>query len=254
MTPPVIVPPGAGVEVVWGRCAWGGTARDDRLEGMTNTTNTTLTNVHDMVVVHRAFRREFTALPRLVRAVRPGDTDRAAVLARHVRLALDGLHLHHTSEDELLWPKLLDRCPPDTALVLRMEEQHHQVEHHIERLRGSLDRWVAEARPAVTDEVASTLDALAAVLLVHLGEEEREILPVAARHVSQAEWNELGQHGIAGMTKAQLPLMFGLILEEATPDEAAELYASVPAPVRLLTRWVFLPRYRRYITRVRQVG
>jgi iron-sulfur cluster repair protein YtfE (RIC family) len=220
---------------------------------MTNTTNSTLTDVHDMVVVHRAFRREFTAVPRLVRAVRAGDTARAGVVTKHAQLMLDALHLHHTSEDELLWPKLLDRCPPDAALVLRMEEQHGQVEHHTERLRTSLARWEAEARPAVTEEVASTFEALSEVLLVHLGEEEREILPIAARHVSQAEWNELGQHGIASMTKAQLPLLFGMILEEATPEEAAEMYASVPPPVRLLTKLVFLPMYRRYVTKIRGV-
>ena len=129
-----------------------------------------------------------------------------------------------------------------------MEEQHERVEHHTERLRAALGRWQAEARPAVTEEVASTLRRAPEALFEHLGEEEREILPLAARHVTQAEWDEIGQHGIAEMTKAQLPLMFGMILEEATPDEAAELYASVPPPVRLLTKAVFLPMYRRYVS------
>jgi hypothetical protein len=70
--------------------------------------------------------------------------------------------------------------------------------------------------------------------------------------VSQQEWDEIGQHGIAAMTKAQLPLLFGMILEQATPDEAAHLYASVPVPVRLLTKFVFLPKYRRYAVKVRR--
>ena len=218
---------------------------------MTNTTNATPTDVHDMYVVHRAFRREFTLLPRLVRVVPAGDTARAAVVAKHARLLLQGLHLHHTSEDLLLWPKLLERCTPDAALVHRMEQQHERVEHHTERLHAALSRWEAEARPAVTEEVASIFDALHEALAEHLGEEEREILPLAARHVTQAEWNEIGQHGIAGMSKSQLPLLFGMILEEATPGEAADLYASVPPPVRVLTRMVFLPRYRRYVTKVR---
>ena len=61
---------------------------------MTNTTNSTLTDVHDVVVVHRAFRREFTAVPGLVRAADAGDTGRAAVVAKHARLLLDALHLH----------------------------------------------------------------------------------------------------------------------------------------------------------------
>ena len=239
---------------MWASCGWGRTPGADSLVRMTNTTNATPIDVHDMVVVHRAFRREFTLVPQLVRDVAAGDTARAAVVTKHAQLLLDGLHLHHTSEDLLLWPKLLDRCPPDAALVGRMEEQHERVEHHTERLRSALGRWQVEARPAVTEEVASTFDALREALLEHLGEEEREILPLAARHVTQDEWNEIGQHGIADMTKAQLPLMFGMILEEATPDEAADLYASVPPPVRLLTKLVFLPMYRRYVTKVRRVA
>jgi iron-sulfur cluster repair protein YtfE (RIC family) len=221
---------------------------------MTDTTNPVLTDVHDMLVAHRAFRREFTLAPRIVRDVAPGDTARAALVADHTTLILDGLHLHHSSEDELLWPKLLDRCPPDAALVQRMEAQHERVELHTERLRTALQRWRVEARPAVTEEVASTLDALRDALLEHLGEEEREILPLAARHVTQAEWDQLGQHGLGRMKKAELPLMFGMVLEEATPEETAELLSLVPAPVRLLTRFVFLPRYRRYVRTMRRLG
>lgn len=218
---------------------------------MTHTANATLTDVHDMVVVHRAFRREFGLLPGLVRAVRPGDTVRAGVVAGHARMILKGLHLHHTAEDDLLWPKLLERAAPEAALIARMEGQHEQVEHHLDRLGPALDRWQAEARPAVTEEVASTLEALATVLLVHLDEEEREILPVAARHISPAEWAELGDHGIAAMSRSELPILFGAVLEEATPEETAEMVAKLPLPARLLLRPVLLPRYRRYVRKVR---
>jgi hemerythrin-like domain-containing protein len=218
---------------------------------MTNTTNPPLTDVSDMVVVHRAFRRELRLLPGLVRRVAAGDTARAGVLARHGRMVLDGLHLHHTSEDDLLWPTLLERCPPDEALVHRMEAQHEQVEELTGRLRAALDRFEAEARPAVAEEVASTVEALHRVLLVHLDEEEREILPLAARHLSTAEWEAIGQAGLAKMTRQQLPLMLGAGLEEATPAEKAAMYAKVPPPVRLLLRTVFAWQYRRYVRRVR---
>ena len=140
---------------------------------MTQTSNQTLTDVHDMVVVHRAFRRELGSLPDLVRAVRPGDTVRAGVVAGHARMILKGLHLHHTGEDELLWPRLLERAVPETALVERMEAQHEQVHEHLDRLAPALDRWEAEARPAVSDEVAGIVESLTQVLLEHLAEEER---------------------------------------------------------------------------------
>jgi iron-sulfur cluster repair protein YtfE (RIC family) len=220
---------------------------------MTHTTNQTLTDVHDMVVVHRAFRRELGTFPVLVRAVRPGHTARATLLAGHARMMLKGLHLHHTSEDELLWPKLLERATLQRALVERMEAQHEQVHDHLERLGPALDRWQAEARPAVTDEVAGIVESLAAVLWVHLDEEEREILPLAARHITQQEWDELGEHGIAQMSRSELPLLFGAVLEEATPDETAHLVSKLPLPARLLLRPVILPQYRRYTRRLRQV-
>jgi hemerythrin-like domain-containing protein len=218
---------------------------------MTTTPSATLTDVHDMVVAHRAFRREFRLVPGLVRSVRPGDTARAAVIAGHARMIVTGLHLHHTSEDLLLWPKLLERCPPDAELVERMEAQHERVHDAIERIGPALDRWEAEARPAVSEEVASAFEALHGALVEHLDEEEREILPLAARHLSQQEWDEVGEHGVEDMRKKDLPIMFGAVAEEATPEERAALFAVVPLPVRLLLRTVFAWQYRRYVSRVR---
>jgi hemerythrin-like domain-containing protein len=218
---------------------------------MTNTATETLTDVHDMVVVHRVFRREFRLIPELVREVRAGDAARAAVLAAHARLVLQGLHGHHTGEDLLLWPKLLERAAPDAELIHRMEAQHERVAGAIERIEPALDRWEAEARPAVTEEVAAAFDTLRVALLEHLDDEERHILPIAARCVTQAEWNELGEHGVAGTRNKDKPILFGAIAEEATPEEMVQILGTVPPPVRILARTLFAWQYRRYVNRVR---
>ena len=79
------------VPALWESCGWGGRSGADSLVDMTNTTNATLTDVHDMIVVHRAFRREFTLISPLVRGVAAGDTARAAVVTKHAqRLQLYG--------------------------------------------------------------------------------------------------------------------------------------------------------------------
>lgn len=217
----------------------------------TTNTNAHLIDVHDMVVVHRAFRRELRLVPNLLRAVPAGDLRRAAVLADHVRLALTGLHLHHTSEDDLLWPLLLQRAAPSADLIARMEAQHEQVESLITQIEPALARWEIEARPAVAQEVASLVDRLGSALLEHLDEEERAILPLAARHLSQDEWNALGQAGVAKMTRAQLPIMFGMVMEDATPQERKEMLGALPLPVRLLLRTWGARTYRRYVNQVR---
>ena len=160
---------------------------------MSTTTRTVpMADVRDMYVVHRVFRREFALIPRLVRSVDPGDIRRAAVVAGHARLILGGLDMHHTGEDALLWPKLLERDAPHTDLIHRMEAQHHRVEELIAELTAALPRWEAEARPAVSEEVASTFDALQVALFEHLADEEEHILPIAARCVTQEGVERLG--------------------------------------------------------------
>ena len=218
---------------------------------MTTTANPALTDVHDMVVVHRVFRRELRLIPQLVRDVAPGDTARARVLAGHARLILGGLDMHHTGEDDLLWPKLLERATPAADLIHRMEEQHERVHEALEALGPALDRWEAEARPAVAEEVASGVDALRTALLEHLDDEERHILPLAERHITPQEWAGLGEHGMAKVKKSELPILFGAVAEEATPEEMVHILSTVPPPVRFLLRTVFARQYRRYISRVR---
>ena len=53
------------------------------------------------------------------------------------------------------------------------------------------------------------------------------------------------------MSRDQLPIMFGAILEEADPAERAQMLALLPAPIRLLMRTLGARKYRRYITAVR---
>ena len=218
------------------------------------TTDETLTDVHDMVVVHRAFRRELRLTPDLVRAVQPGDVRRAGVLIAHLRLVLGGLHLHHTGEDDLLWPLLAERAKPSADLVTRMQEQHHRVELALERLDPILLRWEREARPAVGEELASALEELRAGLCEHLDEEETHVLPLAARHLTQREWDHIGEHGLSRMSKRQLPLLAGMILEDATPEERAAMYAAVPAPARVFLKTIGARQYRRHLSSVRGPG
>jgi hemerythrin-like domain-containing protein len=212
------------------------------------------TDVHDMVVVHRVFRRELVALPVLVRGVPAGDASRAATVAEHARLLLTGLHIHHTGEDEALWPLLHERAAGADALLATMEAQHAHVHEGIETAFAQLDTWTVSVSPGAGEELAATLDTLREHLVEHLDREEREVLPLAARHLSAAEWQAVGEHGRDAMSRAQLPLMFGAILEDADAEERDAIYAAVPGPVRLFLRTIGARTYRRYIARVRDAG
>src|SRR3954454_3057745 len=99
------------------RAAWGslGQSRSSPQEDAMSTTiqNEQLTDTREMLVVHSLFRRELRLASGLVRGGAPADTRRAGGISAHLQLVEDVLHHHHTSEDELLWPKLLDRVPEE---------------------------------------------------------------------------------------------------------------------------------------------
>ncbi len=208
-------------------------------------------DVHEMVVVHRAFRREFSAIADMIRRTPDGDTRRATVVADHLRLGLAGLHMHHTGEDVILWPLLLERAAPSTGLVETMQAQHHGVEARTEAITPALAAWEATPTAARGEKLAGLVDEFTAALVEHLDLEEREILPLAARHLTVAEWTQLGQHGQDAMSASQKPIMFGLLLEDVDPDERALMLGTLPPPIRLLVRTVGAWQFKRYVKRLR---
>ena len=208
-------------------------------------------DVNEMVVIHRVFRREFVAMPALVRRTADGDTARARIVGDHLRLIMGGLHMHHTGEDEVLWPLLLERAAPSTGLVETMQAQHHAVDEYAAMIGPLLEAWSTQPDAIRGEQLAQLVERFAGALFEHLDLEEREILPLVSKHISVAEWDSLGEHGKKSMSASQLPLMFGSILEDSDDEERRRMLAHLPAPIRLVMRTLGARQYRRYITRVR---
>lgn len=203
----------------------------------------------DMVVVHRIFRHGFGELADLVRSTPAGDTGRAALVAGYADFLLGGLHHHHRAEDELIWPRLLERATPEADLVARMREQHEAVAARVAEVRALLTRW--RAAPAGPEGPAVAVDRLAAALGEHLDEEESRILPLVRAHLTAAEWQEVGEQAFDGFGDDEKATALGLLEEVATPDEVAMMTADLPLPVRVLWRLDGRRRFTRHMARVR---
>jgi hemerythrin-like domain-containing protein len=217
--------------------------------------NTSESTVHpytrEMAMVHRVFRRESRLLAELVQGVRRGDSARALVLAEHWRLYSEGLHTHHTGEDELLWPVLLPQLHLAAEQVLAMQAQHRELDEGIAVVQGLMDRWQPEVRPEVRDELVEALRKHHQQLCSHLDEEEREVMPLVALHVTEQQWRAVGERGLAETPRNRLMIALGAILEDSPADERREFLARLPFPARLLWRVVGQRQYRREIRRVR---
>src|SRR5579862_8603582 len=118
-----------------------------------------------MIAAHDAFRRDLTRLARTASAA-PDPARRESVQAGW-ELFKRQLHLHHTAEDEIIWPKLRPRLAhsPAALSVLDAMEAEHEL---IDPLLAGVDAAFADQAPP-----ADVIDALTTSLTGHLRHEER---------------------------------------------------------------------------------
>lgn len=207
----------------------------------------------DLIQVHRIFRWLYNELPSLIRGVDDGDVGRAAVVADYAYMDLFALHLHHETEDLVLWDRLAERSPGCAAHVDQMRAQHAQVAAELAVVEPLLDPWRERADAVSRDRLAAAVEHLRDTLFGHLAPEEEHIVPVAATVLTQAEWDEMGEHARNGIqaAKKELPrdmmaVQFGLLLATVDPDQRSEwMKENLPAPVRLLYTLLLKRKYER---------
>ena len=207
----------------------------------------------DIYQIHRIFRWMYGELPSLIRGVPDGDIDRAAIVADFTAAGFIGLHMHHETEDLVLWDRMVDRAPGCVAHVDQMRAQHAEIAAQLAVVEPLLASWRATAQPDLRDHLAEQVERLRDTLGAHLGQEEADAIPVAGEVLTQAEWDEMGEHARHGLQerKAELPkdfmaVQFGFMLASVPSDERdAWFKANVPAPIRLLYALILKRKYER---------
>ena len=205
----------------------------------------------EMPIIHRIFRRQFAEVRELVQAAPAGDARRVGAIADHLEFLLDGLHMHHTTEDDLIWPTLLARAELDASLVERMPDQHERIDVLVAGVRAAVPAWRSDPTPETSSLLAGRIGEFLVVLEGHLDEEEQVVVPLIDQCLTEAEWQKVGQRGFEKFTPAQRWIATGQLVEVATPQEVAMMFGKLPPPVKVLWRLIGKRKYRRYITSVR---
>jgi hemerythrin-like domain-containing protein len=86
--------------------------------------------------------------------------------------------MHHTLEDQTLFPRLRRGDPRLAPVVDRLQEEHHAIHEVLERVDRALVAFVAGKDG---DELSAAVDLLTDTLLSHLAYEERELVEPIAR-------------------------------------------------------------------------
>jgi hemerythrin-like domain-containing protein len=205
-------------------------------------------DAREMAMAHNVFRRELALAGPLVSRVADGDTERSAIVAAHLGFITAALDHHHSFEDELVWPLLMDRDPEIKHVdhLRGVIEQHEQLHVSVCRVSDAVVAWGRDATASSRTDLADALKCLMPLLLEHMAFEERYVVPVMERHITAAEWNLLIQALGAKLDGVDLPLLFGMNMYEGDPDIVDAAVANMPADVRPVIRQTAARAYQQH--------
>ena len=98
--------------------------------------------------------------------------------------------LHHPKEDEHLFARVAARAPQARKLIDELKKEHEQGAGLIRELERAL-LFFEEGWPAGGREFQQAVDAFADFHWQHMRKEELELLPIAERVLSAADWRAI---------------------------------------------------------------
>ena len=212
-----------------------------------------------MLAAHSAFRRDLTQLARAAAVADLSDPARRQSIAAGWELFKRELHIHHTAEDEVIWPALRPRLAhSENALSVldAMQEEHERIDPLLAAVDAAFAQRSASAdasgAPASgaddwpgEDRLADVIDVLTSTLTAHLAHEERDGLPLIGVALTAAEWRGVGFKIARRNGLSEGGEMFAWILDGAARQDADAALRTLPPPVRLLYRAVWKPRFNK---------
>lgn len=188
-----------------------------------------------MYAAHDAFSRHLN----LIAETLEGDGHVSAGAAARWTLFAKQLHIHHTAEDDALWPALrvAISSPDELAVLDAMEAEHAQLDPQLDDIETHV-----EARRAA--EAGAGVRQLASGLARHMRHEENAALPLVDAYLGRAGWADfVGQiRSTQGISGAAVYLPW--LLDGAPADITKQVLGVLPAPARLVYRAVWRRRYR----------
>jgi hemerythrin-like domain-containing protein len=209
------------------------------------------TDVSDMYAIHKALMGALDSAPAYV-AKADLDPDRVEAIGSFYENVIEFLHVHHTGEDELVYPVLEERCAESRSELERIDNQHKLLHAPMEAGRSAIAAWRAAPSTDNAQAVVHAIGAIVEPLRPHLAEEESVLLPIAAKWMSPEEWGRLPGHGMM-IYRADKPwLALGLIREQLNQEQRDSMLAGMPPEMRTMWTEQMEPAFNVFISEVRR--
>jgi hypothetical protein len=187
-----------------------------------------------MIAIHDALRRDLDQLLHATASHASARTRWATFRSQ--------LRFHLAAEHAAMWPQVRPKLAGDShgqALLDAMDDER--------QLLGPLQAMIDDAFAIDADprRLRQLLGRLRTRLASHLAHEEADALPLISQILSPGELGGIAAAIRGGHSTRRVGTTVPWALAGASPDIREHALSQLPAPVRLLYRMVWLPRYAR---------
>ena len=132
---------------------------------------------------------------------------------------------HHPKEDRYLFRILRRRCAAATPLLDRLEIEHRAGNDKIRLLEQALARYHAGGRSEFQN-FRTAVEAYAQFHWDHMQAEERDLLPLAEKHLTREDWSEIDE-----AFEGHADPLFGVEAGDRFASLFSRIVALAPPPI-----------------------
>ena len=184
-----------------------------------------------LLAIHNAMRVDSKRLVAAVADLDRGDISAANALGRAFGVIVELIHDHHWTEDDAMYPFLVERVDGFEADLVGLEEDHIELDALMARIAARFRLLGHTQNGKLRDEtfghLVDEVDQFRAHVTSHLQREEDIVLGVIDAF-SEADQKALHRQETKNATLRHIRLAVPWVLSNTTGDEAVQLRAAAP--------------------------
>ncbi|TFV73848.1 hemerythrin domain-containing protein [Blastococcus sp. CT_GayMR19] len=196
-------------------------------------------DLNGMYMAHHAFRRDLARFAVAARETPMDATEVWRALAVRWEQFSGILHHHHTTEDDVLWPQLLEIVDAagdaeGRATLEAMEAEHDLIDPLLQACADGFAAMAQGPDAATRDRLAATTETARDTLSHHMGHEETEALPLVQRLLSAEGWERVENAAGSGKSARDLLFLVPWVADGLTPEQLEAAFRSVGQSLRVM--------------------
>ena len=192
-------------------------------------------DLNGMYMAHHAFRRDLARFALAARQTPLEDADVWRALAARWGQFAGILHHHHTTEDDVLWPQLLEIADAEGRATLEaMEAEHQQIDPLLAGCAAGFAAMAQAPDGATRDALVHTAETARDTLSDHMRHEETAALPLVQALLPKAGWDRVEKAAGEGKGVKELVFLVPGVADGLTPAQLETAFRSVGKPFKWL--------------------